>query len=89
MPLFHKCGIRKIVMGIPSMLALALICFISFVFLFNFIPTAMPDRTTGREILRVVFGYFSMMTIVSILRILTSDPGYIDAKYKYPMKPNG
>ena len=29
------------------------------------------------------------MTQISIVKILTSDPGYINSKYKYPQKPDG
>ena len=30
-----------------------------------------------------------MNTIISILRVLTSDPGYINDKYKHPLNSNG
>lgn len=57
--------------------------------MFRFIPETMPEMTMGRIVLQVVFSYFSIQTVLSVVRIVTSDPGYIDPSYKYPQKPDG
>ncbi len=71
------------------MLAICVILFISWVFMFDFIPEAHPELTTSRILLSTFFGWFSVNTIWSILAVLTSDPGYIDSKYKQPLNSDG
>jgi len=37
----------------------------------------------------MVFSYFSIMTLITIVVCLGSDPGYIDPKYKHPLTNQG
>ena len=89
MALFHKCGIGKILLGSPSVLAFALIIYISVVFMFEFIPRVHPHITFGRILLSIIFTWFSLNTLVAITRIIVSDPGYVSEKYKHPLKHDG
>ena len=43
MGFFYNCGIRKIVTGVPTILAAGLILYIAFVFTFEFIPYRWPE----------------------------------------------
>lgn len=43
----------------------------------------------SRIVVQCIFTWFSVNTIVSIIRVLTSDPGYIQDKYKHPLNSNG
>lgn len=48
-----------------------------------------PEFSSERLLLQLVFAWFSINTIISILSVLTSDPGYIDSFYKHPLKSDG
>ena len=75
--MFYKCGLKKIVFGTPSVLAIALICYISYVFMFIFMPTRYIEYDWLRISIELVFTWFSVLTLVSIVATAASDPGYI------------
>lgn len=57
--------------------------------MFDFIPKAHPDLTISRITFSTIFAWFCVNTFWSILSVLLSDPGYIDKKYKRPLKADG
>lgn len=77
----HKCSQKKLLMGIPALLAVALIIYISIIFLYHFLPITMPVNTTTRFLIEIPFYYFSLMTLVSIFVCAASDPGYLSLDY--------
>jgi len=53
-------------------------------------PHVYDDEFPASRILvQAIFTWFSVNTLLSIFRVLTSDPGYIDDKYKHPLNANG
>jgi hypothetical protein len=86
----HKCGLLKFAASLPAVLAIALISFISWVFLAEFMPNHYDHQwTANRTVITVVFTWFSVMSYVFIVRILTSDPGYLDPKYEHALVADG
>lgn len=77
----HKCSRNKLLMGIPAVFAVALIIYISVIFLYRFVPYSFPTYTAGRITLEIVFYYYSTMTLVSIVTCALSDPGYLSMEY--------
>jgi len=77
MPLFHRCSGKKALAGFPSLLAIALITFISYTFLFEFVPFYWPQKTLYAWFTCLSFAWYSVMTLASIFAVLTSDPGYV------------
>lgn len=81
MAYFNKCGLRKTIAGLPVLGAIALILYISAVFLFQYIPEEYPDLSLGKAIIVTIFTWFSIMTLFSIVRTCLSDPGYLSLEY--------
>jgi hypothetical protein len=78
----YKCGARKLLFGIPAILAIALIIGISYVFLYEFLPYSHHgEYTTERLVIEVIFYYLSTMTVVCICLTAVSDPGYLSQEY--------
>ena len=89
MAFFYKCGFKKIIAGLPCLLAVALILYISIIFIFQFIPYRWPEYQFIRLFFEVSFYWFSSMTLISIFNTAASDPGYLSAEYSYPLTPEG
>jgi oxalate decarboxylase/phosphoglucose isomerase-like protein (cupin superfamily) len=87
--MFYKCGLKKIVFGLPAIIAFALICYISYVFMFLFMPDRFQEYHWLRSAIELVFTWFSAMTLVSIVATAASDPGYISNHYKHPLTNEG
>jgi len=81
MALFYKCGFRKIVAGIPVLVAITLIIYISLVFNYSYLPAEYPDFDFVRVLIQIPFTWFSLMTLLSIIRTCMSDPGYLSPEY--------
>ena len=83
-----ECNWGKACMGIPAVVALAIITYISVSFYVNWIPAYFgANRFQGLALLiQVVFGYFSLMTYVFLFVTLTMDPGYLPDYLKAPLK---
>lgn len=82
------CSLRKACMGLPSLLAFGIISYISYTFLFEFLPLKFKDNQLCflSIFLHVTFTYFSGMTYLHLTRCLLSDPGYIPTYLKAPLK---
>ena len=74
----------KIVLSIPMLLAAALISYISYQFEFRFLPNEFPldQYPVMGYVLRIGFGYFSLMTYVFILASFILSPGYLPEWFK-------
>ncbi len=83
MALFYKCGPRKLIAGFPCLLATLLILYISYIFIFGFLPFHFPKLTFASTLVKLSFFYFSIMTIVSILKTAASDPGYLSEDLRH------
>ena len=82
----------KNLLRIPALIASALTFFISYVFLFTFLPFKYPEGQLSNPwcfITIVLFCYFSTMTQVFLWMTLLSDPGYLPDKLKRDRLPNG
>ncbi len=76
-------------MGIPMLLAIGLILYISYVYLYNFIPYEFPEHNFTKIIIEIVFYYLSFMTVACILLTAISDPGYLKLDYQHPLTSQG
>jgi len=85
----YKMSTKKLLFTIPAALATALIIYISWQFMFNFVPSEFKQYNWHRVVIEMVFSYFSIMTLITIVVCLGSDPGYIDPKYKHPLTNQG
>ncbi len=86
----YKFGWKKGLATIPAFLTLCLVSYISYTFLHEFQPEKYGETwSTGRICNMIVFVYFSLMTYVFVIKVLLSDPGYVDAKYGHPRDENG
>jgi hypothetical protein len=83
MALFYKCGPRKLIAGFPCLLATLLILYISYIFMFEFLPFHFPKITFASILVKLSFTYFSIMTILSILKTAVSDPGYLSEDLRH------
>ncbi len=81
MALFYKCGLRKAVAGLPVTIAIALIIYISVNFTFYYLPSEYPNISFTRLLIQIPFTWFSIMTLISIVRTCMSDPGYLSPEY--------
>ena len=83
-----RCTLRKIGMGIPSLITFALVTYISYTFHMRFLPVKFKNEPYCfmSIALHTVFGYFSLMTYAHLLRCLLADPGYIPKEYSAPLK---
>ena len=83
-----RCTLRKVGVGFPSMITLAIITYISWTFQVRFLPEKFKgDQLCFMSIcIHVVFSYFSFMTYAHLLRCLLADPGYIPEQFKAPLK---
>ena len=81
----------KIGMALPSLLAYALISYISYTFLFKFLPFALADQqfSFGALLVQMIFIYFSSMTYIHLTRAFLANPGYLPKWLKVPMNING
>jgi len=85
-----KCGFTKCLAGLPSLLAAALITYISVVFLFLFMPTRYHDEWTSQRVaITLVFCVFSAGTFTHLFRTLVSDPGYLKDHWRHSPLSNG
>ena len=75
-------NIVKNLLRIPAFVALALIWFISYVFVFRFLPMEFKETTLSYCLILAFFGYFSIMTQVFLIAVFFSDPGYLPASLK-------
>ena len=68
----------KLVLSIPMLLAAALVTYISYQFMFNFMPKEIPaeQRPLLSYSVRIVFSYFSIMTYVHLTLSFVMSPGY-------------
>jgi hypothetical protein len=91
MPYFYKCRGKKILAGIPSVLATALILYISIIFVGYFLPDRFQKEgyTLFRLCIEIPFLYFSFMTLLSLFLTAASDPGYLADQYQHPLTPEG
>ena len=82
------CSVRKVAMGIPSLLAFGLISYISYTFQTDFLPDKFQHDPFCFEsiFIRVTFTYFSAMTYLHLIRCLLADPGYLPEYLKAPLK---
>ena len=48
MALFYKCGLRKAIAGLPCLIAIAIIIYISLVFVYSYLPSEYPDFSFTR-----------------------------------------
>jgi hypothetical protein len=86
----YKCGTRKLLFGIPALIAIALIVAISYVFLHEFLPYSYHhEYTTERYVIEIIFYYLSIMTVVCICLTAVSDPGYLSLEYQHPLTHEG
>jgi hypothetical protein len=76
-------------MGIPMLFAIALILYISYVYLYKFIPYSCPEPAFTKVLIQGVFYYLSGMTIASIILTALSDPGYLKLEYQHPLTAQG
>ena len=83
-----RCTLRKVAVGIPSMITITLITYISWTFQVRFLPEKFKDNPFGLMpiALHLVFTYFSLMTYAHLFRCLLADPGYVPEEYKAPLK---
>ena len=87
----YKCGFKKFCAGLPCLIAAALVAYITWVYVFKFMPYRYENEewTLGRCLIELPFIYFSSMTFVFLFRTLATDPGYIDEQYKHPLNNLG
>ena len=83
-----RCTATKMAMGIPALINIALITYISYTFHLRFLPMEFKDNPYcfTSVALHTVFGYFSLMTYAHLIRCLLADPGYIPDEFKTPLK---
>jgi hypothetical protein len=67
------------------LIATAVISYISFIFLFAFLPESFPEYTTYRVLIEIAFLFASTMTYLSLFHTAASDPGYLSPQYKHPL----
>ena len=72
-----KCNLRKVGMGIPSLITFSLITYISWTFHMRFLPIKYENDPFCfmSVLLHTVFAYFSIQTYAHLLRCLLADPG--------------
>ena len=77
-------NVFKVVLAIPMLLAAALITYISYQFMFRFMPAKHPLDNGSFEsyFIRITFTYFSVMTYVFILASFILSPGYLPEWFK-------
>lgn len=51
MAFFYKCGFRKAIAGIPVLVAIAIIVYISWQFTFSYLPSEYPDIDLTRLVI--------------------------------------
>ena len=51
MALFYKCGLRKAIAGLPCLIAISLIVYISIVFLYFYLPSEYPELSFTRVVI--------------------------------------
>ena len=76
-----RCTNKKILLGVLCVGAIVLILYISEVFLFEFLPYSYTKYDSKRIVIEIIFYYFSIMTILSIISCAASDPGYLSLEY--------
>ena len=81
----------KVGMALPSLLAYALISYISYTFLFKFLPFVLADQqfSFSAILMQMIFIYFSSMTYIHLTRAFLANPGYLPNWLKVPMNANG
>jgi len=83
-----ECTWTKACIGIPILLNLALISYISYSFHYFWIPSYFKNDENKmlKIFLQCLFSYFSLMTYIHLAVTLVMDPGYLPEWLKAPLK---